>query len=713
MAQDKRIGSKLPSYVRREDTPGIRLDSGPYIGIVKNNFDPTRSGRLQIYIPDLGGDEDNAYNWRTVGYASPFMGSTYQPATSKNNTFSEVSSTYGFWAVPPDINCQVLVTFVAGDPLRGYWFACISPKIGHYMIPSIGNSTNVDTSTISDELKKFVVSNSVLPVTEFNENIDGTISDQFYKNKKPVHEEQFKILVEQGLDRDAIRGAISSSSQRESPSTVFGMSTPGAPVKNPLDDPNFKQKLEAGTISLNDYAIQQRKGGHTFVMDDGDSTGASQLMRLRTASGHQLLMNDSNQVVYLANSNGSVWMEFTGSGQLLFYSAAGYAVRTSGDMNFHADGDINMNAGGNFNLSAAGALVADSNSVNLSGQSDLTMFGGRVGIGSGGSLALSSSADFGISSSGMLNLVGSELHLNDGSGPSPATPQITSKYKLDDTGHDKTTGLWTIVKGALGSCVAIAPTHEPYTRLQGTQETSPTSANNPAPQSISDGAPPVKEIGPVECNTAPTGSTVTLDPGPASAKGKTVKNPVPSYYMKREDNPNPQGGIGPLSQFQVKCVLTQLAWNESHFNYSIVEVARGNFLGKYQIGAAALTDLGYIKKDYYKQYGSQAVNYDNSWLGKDGINTKQDFLNAHGVQETAMFNLVTSNYNTLVRNNGIKSGDDLCTVGGMLCVAHLLGAGGANTWRKTAGGSDANGTTGTTYFNMGRYAIDVLSTQNK
>ena len=30
-------------------TPGIKVDSGPYIGIIKNNVDPTRQGRLQVW----------------------------------------------------------------------------------------------------------------------------------------------------------------------------------------------------------------------------------------------------------------------------------------------------------------------------------------------------------------------------------------------------------------------------------------------------------------------------------------------------------------------------------------------------------------------------------------------------------------------------------------------------------------------------------------
>jgi hypothetical protein len=55
----------------------------------------------------------------------------------------------------------------------------------------------------------------------------------------------------------------------------------------------------------------------------------------------------------------------------------------------------------------------------------------------------------------------------------------------------------------------------------------------------------------------------------------------------------------------------------------------------------------------------------------------------------------------------------------MLCVAHILGPGlgtdsapGARRWRATGGGTDANGNQGTTFFSLGRYAIDVLAAKN-
>ena len=56
---------------------GVPFDAGPHIGIVKNNIDPTRTGKIQVYIEKFSGpEENNAQFWKEVSYMSPFFGQT-------------------------------------------------------------------------------------------------------------------------------------------------------------------------------------------------------------------------------------------------------------------------------------------------------------------------------------------------------------------------------------------------------------------------------------------------------------------------------------------------------------------------------------------------------------------------------------------------------------------------------------------------------------
>jgi hypothetical protein len=470
MAQDKLQGSKLSKFYDRDAVPGYRYETATQLGIVMDNLSPARDGRLRIWIPEFGGDQKNQLFWRTVNYASPFLGSTYQPSSSQNNNFEQVQHTYGMWMVTPDIGSQVLCTFVNGDPEKGFWFACIPANLSNWMLPAVGaSSSNVDTSTVSADLKPSILPETnvppqVLPVAEFNENIESNVNGTFYNNKKPVHEFQANILFKQGLDRDGTRGAISSSAQRETPSHVFGISTPGRALKkDPADDPDYATKVAAGDVPIDQYSVPTRKGGHSFVMDDGDITGKDQLVRLRTSMGHQILMNDEQKVIYIAHMDGTSWAEIDETG-IKMYTAGDYSVRAEGTMNFHADKDINMQSGGNFNVVSATVFNLNSAQVNMGGSESFLIYGTKMNIG-GGQVTVSSDGKLNVSSGGAMTLAGSTIDINGGSGGNSISMPTLQKNKLADTTFDSTkTKLWYSVPQSVDSIVTILPSHEPWVR---------------------------------------------------------------------------------------------------------------------------------------------------------------------------------------------------------------------------------------------------------
>lgn len=369
MAIDYRIGTKVIKNLRLNDTPAINLSPYPYIGIVKNNLDPTRCGRLQVFVPEFGGNPDDQSNWRTVSYASPYMGYTGADTQQTDNpsvaeTFNGVAHTYGMWMVPPDVGVEVIVMFIAGDPARGYWIACVNPNLSRHMLPGLAGSTNVNAETASGSARASYTPGARVPVVEFNESkVNNSTNPNFYNLPKPIHEVQYARLKQQGLEKDTVRGSISSSSQRETPSHVFGISTPGRPTNDPAEDPQYLSKLNAGTLGEDYYRVRSRKGGHTFVMDDGSVLGADQLVRLRTAAGHQILMHDTEQTIYISNAHGNSWVELDKNGGINVYSKNGVNIRSEGDINIHSDKDINFNAAGNINLNKATTISSATNSL--------------------------------------------------------------------------------------------------------------------------------------------------------------------------------------------------------------------------------------------------------------------------------------------------------------------------------------------------------------
>jgi hypothetical protein len=215
---------------------------------------------------------------------------------------------------------------------------------------------------------------SQLPVAEFNENDPNLfLNSSFYNNPKPIHSYQYSILKKQGLDRDPTRGAISSSSQRETPSYVFGISTPGRPANDPKDDPAYIKKLNEGTITEEYHKVTTRKGGHSFVMDDGSVLGADQLIRLRTAGGHQILMHDTTKNLYICHAEGSSWIELTSDGQIKIFAEQGFSVRSKGSLNLHSDLNVNIQADNNVNIYAG-------NKIRLEGENTTSVLTAKLQV---------------------------------------------------------------------------------------------------------------------------------------------------------------------------------------------------------------------------------------------------------------------------------------------------------------------------------------------
>ena len=207
-----------------------------------------------------------------------------------------------------------------------------------------------------------------------------------------------------------------------------------------------------------------------------------------------------------------------------------------------------------------------------------------------------------------------------------------------------------------------------------------------------------------------------LDAGPQAARnqGLTAAQKIPKSYLVSSANPNPPGGVGRLNVLYTKALMTILGRVSSGSVYEVLGPT--GQVGKYQMTADQLSLLGYIKSDHLVYLGADCVKSDSAWTGKDNILNLQSWFISHGIQENAMYQLLLSNYTVLSGNQGIKADDNLCTIAGMLSVAHILGPSsgteqfpGAVRWRSTGGGQDANGNTGNLYFGLGRYAVDVLA----
>ena len=318
---------------------------GIYIGVVRSTRDISLNGKIQVFIPELSKDPSSNSGLFNCDWTSPFAGATDPEVGADIKKYKSTRKSYGMWMVPPDKGNIVLVCFADGNILRPFVIACtFAPGMNH-MVPGMPGGKSYGDPGIN------------APVAEKNPRDANTSQANAIR---PLHVDNAEWIVKQGLINDPIRGAGNSGARRESPSEVFGILTPGPP--DPTDPKN-------------------RLGGHSFIMDDGVQTG-NRHIRLRTAQGNQILMDDMMGIIYFINKKGNAWFEMDMNGHVQIYAEGGISMRTRGNFNLRADKNVNIEAGNDVQIRAAGDNIGVLSEYNYLGPNPLGFMGfGPLGTG--------------------------------------------------------------------------------------------------------------------------------------------------------------------------------------------------------------------------------------------------------------------------------------------------------------------------------------------
>ena len=506
MAQHKRVPAKVSNKAN--------IGSGPYLARIVSHLDPTFMGGLEVtLLRDQGNQVGEDKQTYVVKCAQPFYGYTGYEFMGQNDGskktidgFNDTQKSYGMWFVPPDVGVTVIVVFINGDPSAGYWIGCVPSRFTNHMVPAIAGSTAV---SMDDADKKKYNTKQPIPVAEVNRRLNAKNDQQIdvEKIKKPVHPIADAFL-EQGLLDDDVRGTTTSTSRREAPSMVFGISTPG-----PLDRREGAKKAMIGKrLSMTPSAVPvSRLGGTQFVMDDGDeryqrkkpaSEGPveyadtlkgekgqptipyNEYFRVRTRTGHQLLMHNSEDLIYIGNARGTAWVELTSNGKIDIYAADSISIHTEADLNIRADRDINMEAGRNINMKAetgrwhvevftdmeflinndAKLTVGNDNHILVGNNTNISS-NGSFNLASDGDNKISAAGDTSIGSGGVIKETATSIHLNDTKSADPAEiADFVKPLTLHENPATSTSAGWNkkYQAGNTTSILKRIPMHEPW-----------------------------------------------------------------------------------------------------------------------------------------------------------------------------------------------------------------------------------------------------------
>jgi hypothetical protein len=477
MAFEKRTPANAP-------TGGV--GNGPYLAKVVSHLDPSFMGSLEVTLQrrqgNTIGDDNQTY---VVRCATPFYGSTaYEFMGTNAADFNDTQKSYGMWFVPPDVGVTVMVVFVDGNPADGYWIACIPGRFTNNMVPGIASSTNVE---MTDATRRKYSPATRLPVAELNRranagnenvNVDGI--------KKAVHPIADRLL-EEGLLADDVRGSHNSSARRDIPSMVFGISTPG-----PLDrSPTGKRATIGKKLTQTPSPVPvSRLGGTQLVMDDGDdqyqrktsaATGPvdyadtlagekgrsdipyGESFRIRTRTGHQILLHNSEDLIYISNARGTTWIELTSNGKIDVYAKDSISIHTENDLNIIADRDINLEAGRNFNVKATERIHLESgkNLEIMSGDTGFVSIKNDFNLFTEGSNKFTAGKNTDIRSVGNHTESAKQIDMN---GPDAATAEFPEFLKTHENPKTDPAAGWNKLyqAGVVNSIMKRIPMHEPW-----------------------------------------------------------------------------------------------------------------------------------------------------------------------------------------------------------------------------------------------------------
>ena len=602
----------------RSPTSKLIRDPGPYLAKVINHLDAKYMGTLEVELLKIvssGNSTQGTGEIITVKYMSPFYGVTPYAGLTKNKGYKYTQKSYGMWAIPPDIGTQVLVIFAEGNRSRGYWIGCVQDEYMNFMLPGMASSFYNDEDT-----------SKPYPVGEYNKKLETGAGKNPTKFIKPHSDDAELNLKTQGLFEDSIRGTTTSSARREVPSMVFGWSTPGAEDRRDgAPRATYGDPRAGGT-----QRFFNRLGGSTFVMDDGDPailrTGYAseakaeyvsveedkdkkgfadvphnELVRLRTRTGHQILLHNSEDLIYIGNAKGTAWIELTSLGKIDIYSRDSISVHTELDLNFSADRDINMYAGKNLNINAGqNTKLTTGRQTDIKTGIDMNFeIGAELNMLVGDDANISSGKDLNINvtDNGKLT-VGKDLDVK-----SVANTRIHAKGMLDiksdlstrfsqgetldinTTGATKITGATIDLNPTAPAAMAAEsltadkakkaedalfpvrlPEHEPWLGHEHLDPTIFTATNtraNDAPSYVNrNTTPPVEE----EDSDVNDDTTAVVNAQTETVDGKTVEiesnGIVPGQEGEIGDQPNKPEAPAKMEQYFVNQLCSSLNLNE-------------------------------------------------------------------------------------------------------------------------------------------------------
>lgn len=446
------------------------------IGYVVDTNDPQQMGRVRAVCPMWGDSyQTNVDDLPWALYITPFGGQTNVGTRGPGIQTSEGGISYGMWAIPK-VGSQVLVMCVDGDPQYRVYVGCLYDQLTPHTMPH-GRWKFDDHPALEKSSANPKPYGPYTSREKFIEPLAQNLREAFAFKDEPNFEWRSRAADYQAaaIDVSHINSVYGDAPDDKQIRVDDWESTQGYQANRGVPD----SPTSASAINYDSMTYSWTTPGfHAISMDDRQENCR---VRFRTTAGHQIILDDTNERIYIQTAKGNNWIEMDQAGNIDVFTTNKVNIRSAKDINLtsdetirmHAKKGIHMYSGSEIRTQAVGDIHTKS-AANIRTHADASMYaeagadihtkaGSNVRTLAGASLYLEAGSNMHIRSSTNLNLqagsslnetagaaiklTGSAIHLN---GPA-ATPASASGVQPPA----EQPAMWT----------NRVPSHEPFGRV--------------------------------------------------------------------------------------------------------------------------------------------------------------------------------------------------------------------------------------------------------
>lgn len=332
-ALERNFNIRKPQYTFNNLTMGEVVDTN----------DPQQMGRIRVWCPTLGDNENTPLgNIPWASYISPLGGVDRVSARGRTDDYDGISVghvAYGMWNIP-NVGSTVLVACIDGDTGFRVYLGCLYGQYlnhtmphGRYLAGSNGPRTSQEEPIYPLFASQELAFGEQWDSPEYaSRGADGQIS---------------------GLDNVIVDSADSNMSK-------VADDKDGGYTRS-RHDPNLPTETTDVNRDSQRYAWTT-PGFHAISMDDNANNCR---VRIRTTHGSQIILDDSNERIYIQSAEGETWVELDEKGNIDVYATETLSLRSRGDVNITADKTVRIAGKEGVHLSSNAGIRMSSATMDL------------------------------------------------------------------------------------------------------------------------------------------------------------------------------------------------------------------------------------------------------------------------------------------------------------------------------------------------------------